>query len=278
MTSVIERYQACAQLLREADGLIITAGAGMGVDSGLPDFRGNEGFWKHYPALGEAGLHFDEIANPQQFRLAPERAWGFYGHRFNLYRDTVPHEGFHRLLEIGRTLPRGYFVYTSNVDGQFQKAGFDPLRVQECHGSIRYLQCFEGCSKEVWEVPFDTLDVDEPQCLLRSTLPTCPRCGGLARPNILMFGDGDWHGQRAQQQQIRFHAWRQSLKRPVVIELGAGMAIPTVRLFGMYQECPLIRVNTTDISWLSERDIGLQVGAREAVEGIYAASREQPAV
>lgn len=50
--------------LAGADALLITAGAGMGVDSGLPDFRGNEGFWKAYPALGRAKKSFTDMANP----------------------------------------------------------------------------------------------------------------------------------------------------------------------------------------------------------------------
>ena len=63
----------------------------MGVDSGLPDFRGKEGFWKAYPALARANMCFTRIANPVSFTRNPELAWGFYGHRLNLYRDTVPH-------------------------------------------------------------------------------------------------------------------------------------------------------------------------------------------
>ena len=47
-------FRRCAELIAQADGLLITAGAGMGVDSGLPDFRGSEGFWGAYPALGRA--------------------------------------------------------------------------------------------------------------------------------------------------------------------------------------------------------------------------------
>ena len=58
-----------AQLIVESDGLLITAGAGIGVDSGLPDFRGTAGFWQAYPALGRARIDFTEIANPQAFRI-----------------------------------------------------------------------------------------------------------------------------------------------------------------------------------------------------------------
>ena len=60
--------------IRDADALLITAGAGMGVDSGLPDFRGTEGFWKAYPAIAKLGLRFAEIANPEWFEKTPELA------------------------------------------------------------------------------------------------------------------------------------------------------------------------------------------------------------
>ena len=62
----------------ELEIFVITAGAGMGVDSGLPDFRGNDGFWNAYPAL--KGYPFMEMANPRWFTVEPRRAWGFYGH------------------------------------------------------------------------------------------------------------------------------------------------------------------------------------------------------
>src|SRR5438552_7779536 len=61
--------------LDEADALVIAAGAGIGVDSGLPDFRGEDGFWKAYPALGRARTRFSEIASPYAFQTAPLRAW-----------------------------------------------------------------------------------------------------------------------------------------------------------------------------------------------------------
>ena len=53
--------------IRAAEALLITAGAGMGVDSGLPDFRGREGFWQAYPAAARLGLSFAELANPDWF-------------------------------------------------------------------------------------------------------------------------------------------------------------------------------------------------------------------
>src|SRR6516164_1681415 len=117
-----DKLKRAAEAIKDADALLISAGAGMGLDSGLPDFRGTQGFWRAYPAIAKLGLSFEEMANPAWFREDPALAWAFYGHRLNLYRDTAPHAGFSRLLEIGKSKPHGYFVFTSNVDGHFQRA------------------------------------------------------------------------------------------------------------------------------------------------------------
>jgi len=130
-----------ADAIRQADALVVGAGAGMGVDSGLPDFRGDRGFWKAYPPYERLGNGFVEAANPAHFEADPAFGWGFYGHRLALYRATLPHRGFEILRRWIGERALASFVFTSNVDGQFQKAGFDPERIAEVHGSIHHLQC-----------------------------------------------------------------------------------------------------------------------------------------
>ena len=202
----------------------------MGVDSGLPDFRGPEGFWRAYPAF--RGRRFEEISNPVWFRRDPEQAWGFFGHRLNLYRATTPHAGFEILRRWGESRPLGCFVYTSNVDGHFHRAGFPPERIVECHGSICFLQCAEGCSDAIWSAEETQVSVDENTVRARPPLPACVRCGRLARPNVLMFGDGGWVPDRSEAQNQRYQQRLQQIagKRLTVIELGAGTFVPTVRL------------------------------------------------
>ena len=186
-----EQLELAAQKLKEADALLICAGAGMGVDSGLPDFRGPQGFWKAYPPIAKLGLAFEEMANPRWFKERPQLAWAFYGHRRNVYRETAPHEGFHTLLEFGASKPKGYFVFTSNVDGQFQKAGYDTNKIVECHGAIEWMQCSLPCKDEIWKADNDPISIDAERFEALEPLPKCS-CGRLARPNILMFGDGNW--------------------------------------------------------------------------------------
>ncbi|HVJ82294.1 MAG TPA: Sir2 family NAD-dependent protein deacetylase [Planctomycetia bacterium] len=259
--------RAAADAIRTSDALLIGAGAGMGVDSGLPDFRGAEGFWKAYPPF--RGRQFAELSTPHWFRTDPAVAWGFFGHRLNLYRAALPHRGFEILRRWGNERPSGSFVFTSNVDGQFQKAGFPESQIIECHGSIHHLQCTRACGRGIWPADELQVAVDPATIRAQSDFPTCPQCGAIARPNILMFGDGEWDEARADRQYARYCAWLRGVagRRIVAIELGAGFAIPTVR-----RECEaradiLIRINPREAETPSG-GIPLPMGALDALEGI----------
>jgi len=254
-----------AALLRDADGLLIGAGAGIGVDSGLPDFRGDHGFWRAYPPLATLGIRFVEIANPHSFDSNPELAWGFYGHRLALYRDTVPHAGFAILRDIGARLPHGAFVFTSNVDGQFQRAGFDTDHVVECHGSIHHLQCTHPCGDAIWPAAAVAPVIEPATCLMAPPLPRCPHCGKLARPNILMFGDGRWLDARTEAQYARLDRWRARVGNLVVIELGAGTDVPSVRRMCESLGAPLVRINPREPAVRPGRGVGVALGALDAL-------------
>jgi len=264
-----------AAAIQAADALLITAGAGMGVDSGLPDFRGTQGFWRAYPAIAKLGLSFEQMANPSGFAENPRLAWAFYGHRLNLYRQTVPHQGFRQLLEIGGAKAHGYFVFTSNVDGQFQRAGFAAERMVECHGSIHHFQCSAPCSDEIWEADREIVRIDKAVFLALDPMPQCQRCAALARPNILMFGDWLWLGQRTDAQAQRFDAWLEELlecrAKLAVIELGAGSAIPTVRRTSERVQAQLggtlIRINPREAE-VPGGQISLRCGAAEGIQRI----------
>lgn len=240
--------KAVATIAR-ADALVITAGAGMGVDSGLPDFRGEDGFWKAYPPLAKLGLDFRAMANPSWFERDPALAWGFYGHRLGLYRQARPHAGFAELRRWVAAKRDGGFAFTSNVDGHFLRAGFLDGQVTECHGSIHHLQCSANCRGAIWEAPGSPdFVVDEPTCRAVGELPRCPHCRAVARPNILMFLDSHWVAARSDAQERAFEHWLMALNRGslTVIELGAGTAISTVRRLGerlQREGATLVRIN-----------------------------------
>ena len=178
------------------------------------------------------------------------------------------------LRRIGACLPQGYFVFTSNVDGQFQKAGFVPARIGECHGSIHHLQCLSACCDSIWPADDFQPEVDEARCLLRSAFPRCPYCGNLVRPNVLMFGDWGWLDARSDQQQQNLQNWLHKVDRLLVIEIGAGSRIPTVRRLGESLPGQLIRINPTEPELGRGKGVSIACGGLEALRRIGAALNE----
>jgi NAD-dependent SIR2 family protein deacetylase len=267
----MNKFAQAAEAIKSCNTIIITAGAGLGVDSGLPDFRGNEGFWNAYPPYKRLNMNFYEAANPIHFSKDPSLGWGFYGHRTIMYRETVPHEGFYILQDWISRFKLAYFVVTSNVDGQFQKAGFSEDKIFEVHGSIHHLQCTIPCSHSIWEndeeyfIDYDTMRA--------KSIPKCKFCNSTARPNVLMFGDYYWLSGRTDQQEIRFGRFIQNINHSsaVVVEIGAGTAVPTIRYLsenlGYQYGCTVIRINPREYH-ISPPHISLPYGAREALTKI----------
>lgn len=264
-------FERAAVAISGARALVVTSGAGMGVDSGLPDFRGDQGFWNAYPMYQRLGINFIGAANPANFEGDPAFGWGFYGHRTNLYRTTEPHRGFRMLQDWATMFGQDCFVVTSNVDGQFQKAGYREDQILEVHGSIHHLQCLTPCSNEIWAndetipVDFDTMRAEH--------VPICRFCRGAARPNILMFGDYSWLPNRTHGQEMRFDSFlAQHRNDPMaIIEMGAGTTIPTIRYMserlGQRPTATVIRINPHE-AYIARGHISLACGALEGLEGI----------
>jgi NAD-dependent SIR2 family protein deacetylase len=265
-----DALERAVRAIRSAKAILIGGGAGMGVDSGLPDFRGGAGFWKAYPPYAKLQLDFVSLANPRWFRQDPELAWGFYGHRLHLYRETEPHEGFEILRRWMDGIPRGGFVYTSNVDGHFQKAGFSPDQVYEVHGSVHAMQCVGKCGVGIFSAEPYSLTIDAKTMRAGHPLPKCPNCGEMARPNILMFGDWGWDSSASDYQRQQLKSWLDTIAAGpvVVVECGAGTAIPTVRLacedIAARFDGKLIRINTREYD-VSEGQIALPMRALDAL-------------
>ncbi len=262
-----------AQALSEARALAVLAGAGMGVDSGLPDFRGPEGLWRAYPPLAKLKLRFEDMANPAWFRRDPHFAWGFYGHRLQLYQRTTPHPGYGRL----RDWCDDVFVFTSNVDGHFQRSGFDSHRVVEIHGSLNHTQCVIPCCDSIHSASGLRLIISDATLRAAEPLPRCPQCGQLARPNVLMFGDAQWIAERTEDQYGRWQRWlaqqrAAGMQGVVIVEIGAGSFVPTVRATSeslVEQGARLIRINPREPQ-VPAGQISLPMGGLAAIEALDA--------
>lgn len=260
--------QEAARLLQDADALIIAAGAGMSVDSGLPDFRGSHGLWTSMLPAGMSERDIGSLTQGDIFRRDPLAAWRFYSRALQACTQTVPHTGYQMLLRWAQSTRHGAFVYTSNVDGHFQRAGFAEERVVECHGSINFMQCSRPCSPAIWSSSDLAASLGDADRLTNAGLPRCGCCGSFSRPNFLMFSDSAWLGARTFAQQLRQEVWRGQVRNPVVVEIGAGLAVPSVRMFAESLRMPLIRINRRDAEIGQGGGVALRGSALEMLSRI----------
>ena len=272
---------AATDALTRAECLMFHAGAGLGVDSGLPDFRGPQGFWRAYPPMERLGLSLADVSCPRSFERDPAFGWGFFGHRYQLYCAATPHDGYHIMRRWGQAAALGHAVFTSNVDGHFLRAGFDEERVVERHGSIHFLQAFDdSLCADVWPAAdsMAELRVDPVTFIAAGPLPACPggmgaAAGTLARPNILMFGDWGWVSGRTDDQLDRHARFLDSIprrSRVVVVEVGAGSAVTTVRhqsaaMLLRFPNAVLLRINPSEPGG-GPRTVPIPMGGKEALE------------
>jgi len=213
-----------AALLDRARRVVFLTSAGMSAESGIPTFRDRDGYWRRFPPFAAKGLEAQDLASPWAFRACLDHAWAFYEWRRRNADANTPHIGYEILCRWMASRFSAAFIHTTNTDGYHSRAGTPASRLREVHGSIWRLQCLRPCSPRFWgdeRVPLCTLDE---QTMAASGYPACPECGGIARPHVLMFGDGDYVGHPEQDR-----SWQAFLQQPVDVALliGSSGAVPT---------------------------------------------------
>lgn len=242
--------QKAARLIAAADAVLICAGAGASGNPGELVYTNKDDFAKHYPWLLPYGYTtayecmglMGDPSVPQHVK----RSY-FVAHAYNQRVRFQPNPAYHALLRGLKG--KDTFVYTSNVDGCFERAGFDQVYTPQ--GDWQYMQCSKPCTRDSWWRA-DLAPLDAPT----KELPNCPRCGRPAMGNVR---GGDWflHGPHDADQD-RFLEWIDSVQNLVVIEIGVGFNTPSVTRWPMEKICaekkaPLVRINPNDFqvpTWL----------------------------
>ena len=167
--------------------LLVLTGAGISAASGIPTFRGPEGYW----TVGSEVYTPERLATSATFRRQPEQVWGWYLWRLGVCRAAAPNAAHEALVELERLLGERFLLVTQNVDGLHQRAGSSPQRTYPIHGHLERMRCADACHRDLRPVPEDLppKDRDEPLTEVERERLTCPRCGGWMRPHVLWFDE-----------------------------------------------------------------------------------------
>lgn len=171
----------------ESEQVTVLTGAGISAESGIPTFRGPEGYW----TVGSRVYQPQEIATHEMFSRRPRDVWRWYLYRRGVCRSASPNAGHLSLVALERHLGDRTVLLTQNVDGLHLRAGNQPARTWEIHGNIDFMRCDKACTAERFVIP-DAIGPIERDGDLRSeqwARLTCPRCGGLARPHVLLWDE-----------------------------------------------------------------------------------------
>lgn len=160
--------------VRDASRVVVFTGAGVSTDSGIPDFRGPNGVWTRNPAAEKASTLEHYLADPEVRKVAWQNrlhspAWDA--------RPNAAHRAIVGLEEQGRLLA----LVTQNIDELHQRAGNDPSKVIEVHGTMRWSRCW-GCNDRLpMQAVLDRVRAGDPD-------PACERCGGVIKSDTISFG------------------------------------------------------------------------------------------
>lgn len=153
--------------IKSAKKIVFITGAGISAESGIPTFRGTDGIWNK--------MKPEELASFNGFMKNPDLVWEWYQHRRNIIRNVQPNPGHFAIAELEK-----YFdvtVVTQNIDNLHRRAGSS--KIYELHGNIERNFCI-NCH---------TFYNDEEFTITQKKVPTCKKCGGLIRPDVVWFGE-----------------------------------------------------------------------------------------
>ena len=172
----------------EGDGpIVVLTGAGISAESGIPTFRGEEGYW----TVGSDHYHPQQMATNEAFRRMPEEVWRWYLYRRSVCRGAEPNPAHRSIVELEEAFGDRFLLLTQNVDGLHLRAGNSLERTYQIHGNVDFMRCGDDPASlrpvpleigEDWttESPF----TDEARARL-----SCCDGGRLARPHVLWFDE-----------------------------------------------------------------------------------------
>lgn len=224
-----EKIQRLKQVIEAADAVVIGAGSGLSTSAGLT-YIGKR-FETHFRDFMEKYGIQDMYSGGFYPFQAPEEYWAWWSRHiyWNRYVNA-PKPVYDHLLELVKD--KDYFVLTTNVDHQFQKAGFDKRRLFYTQGDYGLWQCSQACHQETYDNEAAVLQMIKEQRDMKvptGLIPRCPVCGKPMAMNLrcddTFVQDRGWHA--AAERYEDFLRRHQGL-RVLFLELGVGGNTPVI--------------------------------------------------
>jgi NAD-dependent deacetylase len=172
----------------DGDGpIVFLTGAGISAESGIPTFRGPEGYWR----VGSRNYQPTEMATAKAFAGMPEEVWRWYLFRRGVCRAAAPNPAHRALALLEARLGERFLLVTQNVDGLHLRAGQSPDRTYQIHGNIDFCRCVRGCAPAVRPLPTELPEAwpsERPLGAAERALLRCT-CGDRLRPHVLWFDE-----------------------------------------------------------------------------------------
>ncbi len=166
----------------------VLTGAGISAESGIPTFRGPEGYWTR----GSRVYTPQEIATNAMFRRDPPTVWHWYLNRLHACGDAQPNSGHRALVAMEQRLQDRFSLITQNIDNLHIRAGNSPRRTLQIHGNITLTRCAGDCRGDLLPLPGALLETAPDESGLNERqrgLLQCDSCGGWLRPHVLWFDE-----------------------------------------------------------------------------------------
>lgn len=244
----------CNDLLTRAQCVLVAAGSGLSAAAGI-NYTDTAYFAENFPGMVRRGFRMQaELMGYSAWSRALK--WGYLAANVVQVRfKSGPHPVYQRLLTLVED--KDYFVHTSNVDGMFEKNGFNKDRIFTPQGDYARMQCQTPCTAETWESKpllepvLPVINLETQEVIDTEVLPCCPNCGGDMMLNVR---GGDWFVEEPYvKQKEKFRKWIESThaKRLLIIEIGAGFNTPTVirwpneYIVAKHPDANLIRIDLT---------------------------------
>ena len=170
----MEALDRARDVLGRAQRVVVLTGAGISTDSGIPDFRGPRGVWTKNPEA-------EKMATLQYYVADPDvRKWSWRNRLESPAWSASPNAGHVALVDLERQ-GKLHTLVTQNVDELHQRAGTDPAKVVEIHGTMREVQCLSCGERAPMERALERVRAGEDD-------PPCRTCGGILKSATISFG------------------------------------------------------------------------------------------